>query len=110
MRWLGNKAEDQARRYLQRQGLRFVAANVQCRFGEIDLIMQQQDILVFVEVKFRQRDDFGGALAAITAGKQQKLRRTAQWYLQQQGSLECPCRFDVVAITGADIQWIENAF
>ncbi|WP_298443259.1 YraN family protein [uncultured Ferrimonas sp.] len=110
MRSRGDHAEQQARRYLEQHGLRFVAANVHCRFGELDLLMRHNNYLVFVEVKFRQQQGFGGALAAVSASKQQKLRLTAQWYLQQQGSLDLPCRFDVVAITGDQINWIENAF
>ncbi|WP_028116216.1 YraN family protein [Ferrimonas senticii] len=110
MRAKGQAYEQQARRFLERQQLRFIAANCQCRFGELDLVMQDQQHLVFVEVKYRQQQHFGGALAAITASKQRKLRQCAHWYLQQHGSLEQPCRFDVIAIEGDNINWIQNAF
>lgn len=106
----GKEAERQASRYLQQQGLTHIAQNVQCRFGELDLIMRQGDTLVFVEVKYRRASGFGGAIAAVTPQKQQKLRLTANWYLQQQGLSQSPCRFDVLAIDGDTINWIQNAF
>ncbi len=106
----GKDAEQHACRYLQRQGLRPLANNVRCRFGELDLIMRQGDTLVFVEVKYRRAGHFGGAIAAVTPQKQQKLRLTANWYLQQQGLSQSPCRFDVLTIDGDTINWIQNAF
>lgn len=80
--------------------------------------MTDSDVLVFVEVKFRSNKSFGGAISAISRAKQQKLTRTAQYYMQQQGLSEQPARFDVIAIEGSsqsascddDIQWIKNAF
>ena len=106
----GQFYEQQALVYLQQQGLQLVQQNYSCRFGEIDLVMRQQQILVFVEVKFRRNNHFGGAAAAVTQSKQQKLSRTAQYYLQTAGQQHC--RFDVVAITEqpAEIRWIKNAF
>lgn len=62
----GARYEQQARRYLERKGLRFVAANVHVRGGEIDLIMKQRQVIVFVEVRFRRNDKFGGAAASVT--------------------------------------------
>ncbi|MBY6018528.1 YraN family protein [Halomonas denitrificans] len=110
MRQQGQQAEDAAEHYLQQQGLTPVARNVQCRFGELDLVMRQGNTLVFIEVKYRRNSAFGGAAAAVTATKQRKLRLTADWYLQQQGLSQYPCRFDVVAIEGDTINWIQNAF
>lgn len=98
--------------YLQQQGLTLFARNVSCRFGELDLVCQQQKQWVFVEVKYRKNNSFGGAAAAVTLQKQQKLRQTAAWFLQQQRS-QAACRFDVVAISGDSpyqIEWIKNAF
>ncbi|GAA4900625.1 YraN family protein [Ferrimonas pelagia] len=110
MRSRGLEAEQHACDYLQAQGLRLLERNVQCRFGEIDLIMRHGEQLVFVEVKYRQSRGFGGAAQAVTAAKQHKLRATALWYLQQQGWGERPCRFDVLAIDGSELNWIQNAF
>ncbi|RVT45766.1 YraN family protein [Rheinheimera sediminis] len=106
----GQFYEQQALVFLQQQGLQLLQQNYSCRFGEIDLVMREQQCLVFVEVKFRRSNSFGGAAAAVTQAKQQKLTRAASFYLQQAGQQHC--RFDVVAITEqpADICWIKNAF
>jgi len=98
--------------FLQQQGLHLHSRNVRSRFGELDLICQQAGQWIFVEVKYRRSEAFGGAAAAVTLSKQQKLRQTAAWFLQQQRS-QAGCRFDVVAISGASpyqIDWIKNAF
>lgn len=104
--------ESLALQYLQQQGLSLVMRNFSCRYGEIDLICRSAEHWVFVEVKYRQHQSFGGAAAAVTLQKQQKLARTASYFLQQQRS-QAPCRFDVVAISGVApyrIEWIQNAF
>lgn len=109
---IGNDAETTAMEYLQAQGLSLVARNVHCRWGELDLIMQDQQALVFVEVKARTSERFGGGLGALTYGKQQKLRRAAQWYLARQTNPNMACRFDVVTLGLSDqsCTWIRNAF
>ena len=71
----GELAEQQAREYLQQQGLIFVTANVRYKFGEIDLIMKQQQTLVFVEVKYRQSQAFGGAINALSAKQIHRIRQ-----------------------------------
>ena len=105
-----------ARRYLEHQGLEFQLANFLCKTGEIDLIMQAADTLVFVEVRYRHEQDHGSPLETVTYAKQRKLIRTASYFLQQQfGNRWPPCRFDVVGISGSldhapRIEWIQNAF
>ncbi len=99
-------------RHLQRHGLKLLARNFRARGGEIDLIMQQADTLVFVEVRYRQSRNFGSPLETVTATKQRRLIIAAAHYLQQQG-VDPPCRFDVVGISGADqerIDWVRDAF
>ena len=112
----GDDAERIAEHYLTRQGLKLVARNYRCRFGEIDLIMQQAETLVFIEVRLRKttagKTDFGGAIASITPSKQAKLIATAQHYLSSLKSLP-PCRFDAVLLKGlntSDVEWLPNAF
>ncbi|ROH84110.1 YraN family protein [Pseudomethylobacillus aquaticus] len=107
----GAQAEALAADYLQHQGLRLLERNFRSRYGEIDLIMQDSQTLVFVEVRLRRHADYGGALASITADKQRKLRITADYYLQSHGNQ--PCRFDVILMSSlatGDIEWICNAF
>lgn len=107
----GHEAEQLAASFLQRQGLTLLEQNYRCRFGEIDLIMQDQQAIVFVEVKMRASESFGGAAASISASKQKKLLHTARHYLSQL-STEPPCRFDALLITGENhqIDWIKDAF
>ncbi|HDR2755627.1 MULTISPECIES: YraN family protein [Enterobacter] len=108
----GDAWEIKARRWLEGKGLRFIAANVRGRGGEIDLIMKDGQTTVFVEVRFRQSSQFGGAAASVTPAKQQKLLQTALlWLARHNGSFDTvDCRFDVVAFTGNDIEWLKNAF
>ena len=107
----GRHAENLAALFLQQQGLKLVARNYRCRFGEIDLIARDGKTLVFVEVRMRTSDQFGGAAASITAGKRHKLLRTARHYLA--GATRTPaCRFDALLVNGADnsVEWLKNAF
>ena len=106
----GDSAEDQVLDYMIRQGLTLVTRNYSCRAGEIDLIMKDGAQLVFLEVRYRARAEFGSALESVTPTKQRKLIVTAQRYLQQLGEIPA-CRFDVVGM-GKDrqIHWIKDAF
>ncbi len=107
----GDAGEDLALAHLERAGLRLVARQVSSRFGEIDLIMRDRDEWVFVEVRRRSRADYGSAADSITAAKQGKLRRSAEFWLQRHHGDRWPaCRFDVCAIDGDRIDWIRNAF
>lgn len=106
----GNAAEDQVLNYLIEQGLRLVTRNYSCKAGEIDLIMRDAEYLVFVEVRYRARTDFGSALESVTPAKQRKLILTAQYYLQQTGKMPA-CRFDVAGMDqNRQIHWIRDAF
>jgi putative endonuclease len=108
----GSSAEKLAAEFLIRNGLRLVESNFRSPHGEIDLILQDGDTLVFAEVRLRSNAGFGGAAASITAAKQGRIVRTAQYYLQRQRS-KAPCRFDAVLLDNLDaarIEWIRNAF
>jgi putative endonuclease len=108
----GAQAEQWAAQHLQRQGMKLVMQNYRGRFGEIDLIMQDGAVLVFIEVRLRRNADFGGAAASIDAHKQQRIIRTAQLYLSSLDRIP-PCRFDVVLMDdelGHNAQWLKNAF
>ena len=111
----GRWAERVARDFLQSRGLEPVCENYRFRGGEIDLIMLDHETLVFVEVRYRNRSDFGGSAESITATKQRRVVATAMHYLQHSQSHAHPaCRFDVVAISKNmhrhDIEWIPDAF
>lgn len=109
-RALGDAKERAACDYLQRQGLRLVAHNVRCRLGEVDLVMRDGDTLVFVEVRYRRAQGFGGAAASVDRRKQARLIAAAGFYLQRH-PCDLPCRFDVVALgDGGSLDWIRDAF
>jgi len=109
----GRETEKFACDYLKKNGLSLIDKNFHSRYGEIDLIMQHRETLVFIEVRYRKNNDYGGAKASITLDKQQKIHKTALFYMQKKGR-ELNARFDVVAITGVnkqlEIEWIQNAF
>ena len=108
----GAQAEHWAEHYLLSQGLKLIARNYRGRFGEIDLIMQDKETLVFVEVRQRSNSHFGGAAGSIDHHKQQKLIRTAQQYLSHLDHTP-PCRFDALLMKdaeGRDVEWVKNAF
>lgn len=108
----GAEFEYQARLFLEAQGLVFIAANQQFRCGELDLIMQDQQTLVFVEVRQRSNPYFGDAVASVNATKQQKWIRAANlWLAKHDRSLEdTDCRFDLIAFgaTPKQLQWLQN--
>lgn len=110
---MGFAAEEQAKKYLTAQGLVWISSNYQCKVGEIDLIMKDKDYLVFIEVRARTSNQYGGGLTSITQHKRHKLIKTALFYMQTKKLLDKQaCRFDVLSIDGspAKITWIKNAF
>jgi len=107
----GAAAEDLAAVYLEGQGLRIVERNYRCRFGEIDLVARSGAVLVFVEVRARKTETFGGAAGSITAAKRRRLVAAARHYLAAHRG-ERACRFDVVLVRGAArrVEWLTDAF
>lgn len=104
---LGQEGEKRALQYLNKQGLVLIECNFRRTFGEIDLIMQDRATLVFVEVRSREKNQFGGAAASVTPAKQRRLKLAAHAFLKRYKQLP-PCRFDVVAIDGGNIEWLKN--
>jgi len=118
----GAQAEAACCHYLKRQGLSLIKKNFHCRLGEIDLIMLDNKVLTFVEVRYRKNNLFGGGEASVTLKKQNKIRFTAELYLQQNPKYQ-NARFDVVAmapttqsntyqktVNNYTFNWIKNAF
>lgn len=108
----GQGAESRARRLLEEAGLRFVAANVRYKVGEIDLVMNDGEALVFVEVRSRASALFGGAAGSVDHRKRLRLQRAANRYLLDNfGQRAWPaCRFDVIAFESGAPNWIRGAF
>jgi putative endonuclease len=112
----GDRAEALALEHLLSHGLALVCRNYRvargprARGGEIDLILRERDgTLVFVEVRSRAGASHGGALASVSPAKQRSLVFAAQHYLARLTRVP-PCRFDVVAVEGAALQWVRAAF
>jgi putative endonuclease len=105
-----------AEKHLIQQGLTPVDRNVHCRQGEIDLIMRDGDIYVFVEVKYRKNNHFGSAIEAVSLAKQNKIKHCVAFFFHKANLNEynTPCRFDVIALEGdinqPKITWLKNAF
>jgi putative endonuclease len=111
MRWIGDMAEELSVQWVIQQGLRVYARNWSCRFGEIDLICQQEDIWVFIEVKYRRSKNFGGALESISPAKCRKLNMSIQTFLQRYELNDVPCRVDALLWEGIGCEepvWLQN--
>jgi putative endonuclease len=106
----GNIAENKACQFLEKQGLTLIEKNYRCRSGEIDLIMQDNQELVFIEVRYRAKNDFGSALDSIDQHKIQKIISAASHYVSKHNS-DQPMRFDVVGFDASlKPNWVANAF
>lgn len=107
----GEGAETLAAAFLRAQGLSVAERNYRCRFGEIDIVARDGKTLVFVEVRQRRSEDFGGAAGSITAAKRARIIAAARHYLARSRSSP-PCRFDAILIRGEPprIEWVRNAF
>ena len=105
----GSAAEALAVSLLGDAGLRVIARNYRCRHGEIDIIARDGDTLVFVEVRSRAGNAYGGAAGSITAAKRERLLKTARHYLATLDR-QPPCRFDAVLITTRTqhVEWLRD--
>ena len=116
MKQRGQYFENVALRWLKTQGLKMVAKNYHSRVGEIDLIMQDNEALCFIEVKYRSSQSFGGAAYSIPHSKQKKIIQTALSFVSHQPKYgQYPMRFDALLIEPGrgdsnEINWIKNAF
>ena len=112
---IGSEAERFARTFLEQQGLTFIMQNYRCRTGEIDLVMQDGDELVFVEVKYRSQSQHGSAIEFFHASKKRKFESAVMHYLQEKGFNPSivPHRIDLVGIEGKgqhqqNINWLKS--
>ena len=107
----GEDAEALAADFLARNGVTVTQRNYRCRFGEIDLIARDGATLVFVEVRSRRNDGYGGAAESITGAKRARLIHAARHYLAS-AQQDTPARFDAILISGEPprIEWIRGAF
>ena len=101
-RRLVRRGEKLAKRYLKKRGCRYVTSNYSTRQGEIDLIMQDAETIVFVEVKTRQSEDFAHGEQSVNFPKQKHLSAAARHFIHMNRLHDHPCRFDVVAVAIPD--------
>ena len=111
----GRWAEQTALEFLLHAKLKLMERNFRSAFGEIDLIMQDKDVLCFIEVRYRSDNYFHTALESINKKKCERIIITSQQYLTQNRiASHLDCRFDVVILSGpqenSTIKWIKNAF
>lgn len=109
-RSVGTEGEEKARAFLETRGCKILKANYRCPGGEIDLIAKEGETILFVEVKYRTGEGSGQPEEAVDSRKQRTISRCALHYLARRGSVDVPCRFDVISIAGEEIRWHRNAF
>lgn len=111
---LGQEGEQIAERYLRKKGYRLVERNYRCPVGELDLIVLDRHVIVFVEVKSRSDDRFGLPLESVHLRKQRKMIKTALFFLNEHRLHHREARFDVIGIsfTGREpvVEHVQNAF
>ncbi len=111
----GRSFENHALTYLKKHGLTLIKRNYYCRFGELDLILWDDDYLVFTEVRYRNQQQFGHAAETVTLKKRQKIMLASQYFLMENSTLaNHPCRFDIIGITTMKnrllFDWVKAAF
>lgn len=111
----GQTSEARAEQLLRNKGYRILERNLRTTLGELDLVAEDAGVLVFVEVKARATEMFGGALLAVDRRKRAKLVKLASQYLAQRHWMDRICRFDVVLVqgqpsAGCQIEHVPNAF
>ena len=111
---LDRRGEDAAAAYAVARGAKVIARNWRCRFGELDLVLEDAGEIAFAEVKTRSTAAFGGAREAVSAEKTRRIARAALAWLEANDAGERPCRFDVFAVTPSSgelaVEWIKDAF
>ncbi|SFV69471.1 Predicted endonuclease distantly related to archaeal Holliday junction resolvase [hydrothermal vent metagenome] len=114
-RKIGNKVEDYALKYLKNKGLSLIERNYLTKYGELDLVMLDNNTLVFIEIRYRKKSDFGSAVETVNLKKQKKIINTAEYFLNEYEQYQhYDCRFDVLGVDNIlkykNVSWIKNAF
>jgi len=109
-RQIGSIGEDMAVEFLKSRGVKILERNYQNRFGEIDIIGREDNTLLFIEVKYRKNESFGYPLEAVGFAKQEKIRKMARFFLNENHYYHYNIRFDCIGIIGSQIEWIKGAF
>ena len=109
---IGDKGEQKVARMYILKGYRIIARNFSCKYGELDIVARKGDTIVFVEVKTRKNDSYAQAKEFVNFRKQNRIRNTADLFLQQNSLTEFSVRFDVAEVytESNTVNIIENAF
>ncbi|KUO52376.1 MAG: hypothetical protein APF76_04900 [Desulfitibacter sp. BRH_c19] len=102
----GRRGELAAQKFLENMGYEIITLNYRCKMGEIDIIAQKDNYIVFVEVKTRRNFKYGLPYESVSTQKQKKIRRVATYYLQANRIFNKDCRFDVVSIKKNSDQYV----
>lgn len=109
-RALGTFYEEVAKRYIEALGYTVLEMNYRCRLGEIDIIAQDQQYLVFLEIKYRSSNKCGLPRESVNYYKQKRILNVAKYYIMTHYNKEIACRFDVIEILGEVITHLKNVF
>lgn len=110
-REIGKFGEDRAEFFLTNAGINILERNYRNRFGEVDIIAKDKDILLFIEVKYRKNISYGYPLESVNIHKQNKIKKIALYYLNEKMyDINTSIRFDCIGITDFEIEWIKGAF
>lgn len=110
-RVVGGIYEEQCANYLKKHGFQIVTQNYKCKIGEIDIIAVKNNILRFIEVKYRKNESFGFPIEAVNKRKQNKMMKAASWFLNENKQYEnMQCSFDVISITENHVEYLFNCF
>ena len=107
---MGRAGEKRAVDFLKKKGFKILKTNYRAPVGEIDIIAQDKEVLVFIEVKTRTSENYGLPCEAVDRKKQEKYYKAATLYLQKEQKMDSACRFDVIEIENGQINHIFNAF
>lgn len=109
-RVIGSVKEDLSILYLQSNGFEIIERNFKCKIGEIDIIAKKDNIIRFIEVKYRKNTMVGGAYYAINKTKLQKISKIANYYILTKGLRDYQLSIDALLINGEDYEYIENIY
>lgn len=108
-RKIGTTYEEIAANYLQERGVRIIAMNYRISAGEVDLIGEDKENIIFIEVKYRKTASYGEPWEAVSIHKQKKICKVARQYCYSK-RIRKQVRYDIISIRGEEITWFQNAF
>lgn len=106
----GSFYEEVCVEYLIKNGFDILHRNYRCKLGEIDIIAKKDDIIRFIEVKFRGSGSYGSALEAVDFRKQRRIMRAASWFLNEYGLNDAQCSFDVMTVENNEARYYFNCY